>query len=71
MTSMFLKKEDDLIMFENERRQLHFTYMENNLNTLWTISKKIMQPKTMKDKNNGCGNVLGYLFMFFIEHFLE
>jgi hypothetical protein len=42
-----LKKEDDLNLFERGRK-LDVLKNENNL-------KKIMQPETIKSKDNGCG----------------
>jgi hypothetical protein len=44
--------EDDLIFLEED----------NLIYFLWkTTSKKLMQPKASKSKNNGCGTALGNL----------
>ena len=46
--------EDDLNLFEKGRRPNFFEKSK-------TTSKKIMQPKTIKSKNNGCGTAPGNL----------
>ena len=46
--------EDDLNFFEKGRRPQFFGKCK-------TTSKKIMQPKTIKSKNNGCGTAPGNL----------
>ena len=47
-TSIFLKMEDNLNFFEKGRRPQF-------LRKCKTTSKKIIQPKTIKSQNNGCG----------------
>ena len=60
-------------MFENGRRPYFFfkkkttsisLKMEDNL-------KKIMQPKTIKSKNKGCGTALGNLVIQFLSRYLQ
>ena len=46
--------EDDLNLFEKGRRP---NFFENRRRP----QKKIMQPKTIKSKNNGCGTAPGNL----------
>ena len=46
--------EDDLNVFEKGRRPNFFFKLK-------TTSKKIMQLKTIKSKNNGCGTAPGNL----------
>ena len=47
--------EDNLICYENGS-QPHFLKMEDNL-------KRIMQPKTIESKTNGCGTAPGNLVL--------
>ena len=49
--------EDDLNLFERGRK-LDVLKNENNL-------KKIMQPETIKSKDNGCGTAPGKLVFLF------
>ena len=53
--------EDDLNLFERGRR-LNIFKNETNL-------KKIMQPKTIKSKDNGCGTAPGNLVHIFDQLF--
>jgi hypothetical protein len=55
-----MKMEDDLNFLE-KRDNLNF--FENG-----SQPKKIMQPKTIKSKNNGCGTAPGNLFYSFMQN---
>ena len=52
--------EDDLNFFKGRRPQFFSKWK--------TTSKKIMQPKTIKTKNNGCGTAPGNLVTVYIGH---
>ena len=55
--------EDDLNLFERGRK-LDVLKNENNL-------KKIMQPETVKSKDNGCGTAPGNLVFIILRNFTK
>jgi hypothetical protein len=61
MASIFLKMEDDLKIFENGRRPNFFLKMTLIFLKKKDDLKKMMQPKTSKSTNNGCGTAPGNL----------
>ena len=53
-----MKMEDDLNLFENGRRH---NFIENGRRP-----QKKIQPKTIKNKNNGCGTTPGNLVYYYL-----
>ena len=55
--------EDDLNIFSKRKTTLIFLLKEDDINFLKMVDnlKKIMQPKTIKSKNNDCGTAPGNL----------
>ena len=51
--------EDDLNYFLKKEDDLNFLKMDDDL-------KKIMQPKTIKSKNNDCGTAPGNLVCYYL-----
>ena len=53
--------EDDLNIFSKRKTTLIFLLKEDDINFLKMVDnlKKIMQPKTIKTKNNDCGTAPG------------
>ena len=56
--------EDDLNYFLKKEDDLNFLKMDDDL-------KKIMQPKTIKSKNNDCGTAPGNLVLSFFAQFIK
>jgi hypothetical protein len=55
--------EDDLNYFLKKEDDLNFLKMDDDL-------KKIMQPKTIKSKNNDCGTAPGNLVCIYSPRFI-
>ena len=55
--------EDDLNYFLKKEDNLNFLKMDDDL-------KKIMQPKTIKSKNNDCGTAPGNLVCIYSPRFI-